>query len=76
MKALLPILLLTCVSLTAVFAKGGPPINDVCPVDGKAARVIYRIFEEKGPVIFCCATCLDTYRKNPNRFTVKPKAEK
>lgn len=76
MKTLLPFLLLTFVSLTAVFAKGGPPINDLCPVDGKAARVIYRVFEEKGTVIFCCATCLDTYQKNPNRFTVKPKVEK
>jgi len=76
MKAFLPILLLSIVSLTAVWAKGGPPINDLCPVDGKAGRVIYRVFSDKGTVIFCCATCLDTYQKNPGRFPVQPKTEK
>lgn len=76
MKVLLPILLLSLVSLTAVFAKGGPPINDICPVDGKAARVIYRVFEDKGTIIFCCASCLDDYKKNPNRYKVIPKVEK
>ncbi len=76
MKALLPALLLSVIGITAVFAKGGPPINDVCPVDQKAARMIYRTFTDQGTVIFCCATCLDNYQKNPGRFPVKAKAAK
>jgi hypothetical protein len=48
MKALLPALFLAIVSVTAVFAKGGPAINDKCPVDGKTVRIIYRIFADKG----------------------------
>ena len=40
MKALLPALLLAGLGLTTLFAKGGLPINDACPVDGKAGRVI------------------------------------
>ncbi|TDU71226.1 hypothetical protein EI77_02348 [Prosthecobacter fusiformis] len=76
MKALIPALLLTFISITAVLAKGGPPINELCPVDGKAGRVIYRVFSEKGTIIFCCATCLDTYQKSPASYPVAPKAEK
>ena len=74
MKALIPALLLALVSVTAVFAKGGPAINDKCPVDGNAVRIIYRIFTEKGNVAFCCVDCMDTYEKNPARYTVTPKA--
>lgn len=74
MKALIPAILLALVSVTAVFAKGGPAINDKCPVDGKAVRIIYRIFTEKGNVAFCCVDCMDTYEKNPARYTVEPKA--
>ncbi|MES2597223.1 MAG: hypothetical protein V4662_17885 [Verrucomicrobiota bacterium] len=40
MKALIPTLLLALVSITAVLAKGGPPINESCPVDGKKGRLI------------------------------------
>jgi len=76
MKTLLPALLLAVLSLTAVLGKGGPPINDLCPVDGKAIRVIYRIFTEQGNVSFCCTECMETWRKNPGRFPVKPKVEK
>ena len=76
MKALLPVLLLSLVSITAVLAKGGLPINDLCPVDGKAGRPIYRIFSDKGTIIFCCATCMDSYQKNPGHYTIKPKTEK
>lgn len=76
MKALLPALLFTIASFSVVFAKGGLPINDTCPVDGKAGRPIYRIFTDHGTIIFCCADCVDAYEKNPNRYPVKPKAEK
>lgn len=75
MKALLPALLLTFASLTVVFAKGGRPINDVCPVEGKPGRPIYRIFTDEGTIIFCCADCVEAYQKNPNRYPVK-KSEK
>jgi hypothetical protein len=53
MKALIPALLLALVSVTAVFAKGGPAINDKCPVDGKTVRIIYRVFTDDGTVAFC-----------------------
>lgn len=73
MKTLVPALLLLLVSLTAVFAKGGPAINDKCPVDGKAGRVIYRVFTDTGTIIFCCVDCMDTYKKDPARYPVAPK---
>jgi hypothetical protein len=76
MKPLLPALLLTVLSLTAVLGKSGLPINDLCPVDGKAVRVIYRLFTDQGNVAFCCTECLETWRKNPARFPVKPKVDK
>lgn len=76
MKALLPALFLTVLSVGAVFAKSGMPVNDLCPVDGKAVRIIYRLFTEKGNVAFCCVECLETFKKNPGRFPVKPKIEK
>jgi hypothetical protein len=70
MKALLPALFLAIVSVTAVFAKGGPAINDKCPVDGKTVRIIYRIFADKGTIAFCCVDCMEAYQKNPARYTV------
>lgn len=73
MKAFLPALFLVALAVSAVFAKGGPAINDLCPVDGKAVRIIYRVFTDKGTVAFCCVDCMDTYQKNPGRFTVTPK---
>ncbi|HEY1081833.1 MAG TPA: hypothetical protein VGE29_06210 [Prosthecobacter sp.] len=76
MKALLPALFVGIAGLTAVFAKSGPPINEICPVDGKGGRVIYRAFTDQGTVIFCCSTCLDAYQKNPGRYKVTPKAAK
>lgn len=76
MKALLPALFLTVLSVGAVFAKSGMPVNDLCPVDGKAVRIIYRLFTGKGNVAFCCVECLETFKKNPGRFPVKPKIEK
>lgn len=74
MKALIPALLLALVSVTAVFAKGGPAINDKCPVDGKTVRIIYRVFTDDGTVAFCCVDCMETYKKSPGRYTVTTKA--
>lgn len=76
MKAFLPAMLLTLLSVGAVFAKSGLPVNDRCPVDDNAVRIIYRLFTDKGNVAFCCVECLETFKKNPTRFTVKPKVEK
>lgn len=76
MKAFLPALLVAVFSVGAVFAKSGLPVNDLCPVDGKTVRIIYRLFTDQGNVAFCCVECLETFKKNPNRFTVKPKVEK
>jgi len=73
MKAFLPALFLAIISITAAFAKGGPAINDKCPVDGKTVRIIYRIFTDNGTVAFCCVDCMDSYQKNPTRYTVTPK---
>ncbi len=73
MKTLLPCLLLAIVAITSVFAKGGPAINDKCPVDGNAVRIIYRIFTEKGNVAFCCVDCMSLYEKEPSRYPVVPK---
>ena len=74
MKALLPALFLAIVSVTAVFDKGGPAINEKCPVDGKTVRIIYRVFTDNGTVAFCCVDCMDTFEKSPGRYTVEPKA--
>lgn len=73
MKALIPALLIALTGVTAVFAKGGPPINDKCPVDGKNVRIIYRIFADQGTIAFCCVTCMEAYKTNPGRYPVKPK---
>jgi hypothetical protein len=73
MKALLPALFLAALSVGSLLAKGGPAINDKCPVDGKAVRIIYRVFTDKGTVAFCCVDCMDAYQKSPGRYTVTPK---
>lgn len=49
------------------------PINDICPVDGKAARPIYRTKTPEGPVAFCCTDCLATFEKEPGKYPVKKK---
>ncbi|MBK8093737.1 MAG: hypothetical protein IPK32_17625 [Verrucomicrobiaceae bacterium] len=49
------------------------PINDVCPVDGKAARPIYRVKTAEGPVAFCCTDCLSAFEKSPGKYPVKKK---
>lgn len=71
MKALFAPLLLSLALTTAVFAAW--PINDVCPVDGKAARPIYRVKTAEGFVAFCCIDCQTTFEKAPGKYTVKKK---
>lgn len=51
----------------------GPPINEECPVCGKKARVIFRTQTPKGNVIFDTAECLDAFKKEPDKYPVKPK---
>ncbi|MBE2287114.1 MAG: hypothetical protein IAE77_26905 [Prosthecobacter sp.] len=71
MKALLAPLLL-CLATATVFAAW--PINDVCPVDGKAARPIYRVKNAEGAFIaFCCVSCQQTFEKAPGKYPVKKK---
>lgn len=71
MKALLAPLLLSLAMATTVFAAW--PINDTCPVDGKAARPIYRVKTAEGFVAFCCIDCLQTFEKAPGKYSVKKK---
>jgi hypothetical protein len=52
------------------------PINDKCPVDGKAARPIYRIKTKEGPVAFCCGDCMDKFEKSPATYKVEKKEYK
>jgi hypothetical protein len=73
MKTLFPCLVLALIAITSVFGKGGPAINDKCPVDGKTVRIIYRLFTERGNVAFCCVECMDLYEKEPSRYPVTPK---
>jgi hypothetical protein len=73
MKTLIPALFLALISVTAIFAKGGPAINDKCPVDGKTVRIIYRVFTDAGTVAFCCVDCMESYKTSPSRYTVTPK---
>jgi len=49
------------------------PINDICPVDAKAARPIYRMKTAEGPVAFCCMDCLTAFEKSPGKYPVKKK---
>jgi hypothetical protein len=73
MKTRFPCLLLALIAISSVFAKGGPAINDKCPVDGNAVRIIYRLFTEKGNVAFCCVECMALYEKDPSRYPVTAK---
>lgn len=71
MKTILAPLLLSLAVATTVLAEW--PINDSCPVDGKAARPIYRVRTAEGPVAFCCVTCMQTFEKSPGKYSVKKK---
>ena len=71
MKTLLAPLLLSLVMTATVFAAW--PINDICPVDNKPARPIYRVKTDDGFVAFCCTTCMQDFTKSPGKYTVKKK---
>lgn len=49
------------------------PINDICPVDSKQARAIYRVKTADGPMAFCCMDCLTLFEKSPGRYPVAKK---
>lgn len=72
MKALLAPLLLSLAMTATVLAAW--PINDICPVDGKASRPIYRVKTAEGFVSFCCTTCMQAFEKEPAKYPVKKKA--
>lgn len=71
MKAIFAPLLLILAMATLLPAEW--PINDVCPVDGKPARPIYRMRTADGPVAFCCVTCQEAFAKSPGKYQVKKK---
>jgi hypothetical protein len=71
MKTLLAPLLLSLAMTATVFAAW--PINDICPVDAKPARPIYRVKTNEGFVAFCCTDCMATFEKSPGRYPVKKK---
>lgn len=69
--------LTTCLSfalmLSGLAFAGGPPVNDNCPVCGKAARLIYRTTHKGENVIFDSADCKDKFEKSPDKYKVAPK---
>jgi hypothetical protein len=71
MKALLAPFLLSLAMATTVLAAW--PINDICPVDGKPARPIYRLKQNNEFIAFCCTDCLAAFEKAPGKYTVKRK---
>jgi len=70
MKSILLTLGAILATSTLTFAAG--PVNDVCPVCGKGARLIFRTTYKGQHVIFFSADCKDKFEKNPGRYTVKP----
>lgn len=72
MKTLLAIL---AVSFAAsITASAAEPVNDKCPVCGKAVRLIFHSNDSKGQrVAFDNADCKDKFDKSPGKYTVKPK---
>lgn len=71
MKTLLSTALIFLAATTSMRAEW--PINDKCPVDGKAARPIYRLRTKDGPVAFCCIDCLGTFERSPGKYPVTKK---
>lgn len=71
MKTILAPLLLFLAVATLLQAEW--PINDICPVDGKAARPIYRLRTAEVPVAFCCVNCQEAFAKSPGKYQVKKK---
>ncbi|MFN7564879.1 MAG: hypothetical protein ACK5TH_24105 [Prosthecobacter sp.] len=73
MKSFLAPLIACLTMATTVLAAW--PINDICPVDGKAARPIYRVKSADGFVAFCCMDCLTSYEKSPGKYPVTKKEQ-
>lgn len=71
MKSFLAPLIASLAMATTVLAAW--PVNDICPVDGKAARPIYRVKTTDGFVAFCCMDCLSSFEKSPGKYPVKKK---
>lgn len=71
MKALLAPFLLSLAMATTVLAAW--PINDVCPVDGNAARPIYRVKQNNEFIAFCCTDCMEKFERSPGKYPVKRK---
>jgi len=71
MKATLVPLLLSLLTATTLLTAW--PINDVCPVDGKSARPIYRVKSPQGFIAFCCSDCMSAFERSPSKYTVKKK---
>lgn len=74
MKSFLAPLIASLAMATTVLAAW--PINDMCPVDGKQARAIYRTKTADGPVAFCCMDCLTAFEKAPGKYPVTKKDPK
>ena len=60
-------------TLSGIAFAGGPPVNDLCPVCGKAGRLIYRTTHKGENVIFDTAECKDKFEKSPEKYKVTPK---
>ena len=76
MKSLLSILVLSFAFAT--FTQASPPINEECPVCGKAGRLIYRsYFKDKDGklvnVIFNSSDCKDKFDKDNAKYIPKIK---
>jgi hypothetical protein len=71
MKATLVPLLLSLLTATPLLTAW--PINDVCPVDGKSARPIYRVKSPQGFIAFCCSDCMSAFERSPSKYTVEKK---
>jgi len=71
MKATLVPLLLSLLTATPLLTAW--PINDVCPVDGKSARPIYRVKSPQGFIAFCCSDCMSAFERSPTKNTVEKK---
>jgi|GEM_PF-572759 len=74
MKALLSTVALTF-ALSGILQAATPPVNEVCPVCGKNARLIFRSTAPSGDrVIFATAECKDKFEKSPGSYQIKKKA--
>jgi YHS domain-containing protein len=72
MKTLLTILALTGALTISGTAK--EPVNDKCPVCGKAIRLIFHSQSKDGQrVAFATAECQEKFDKSPSKYNVKPK---